>query len=310
MNETHLPILKDDPNITTVTIALNYLCNSRCRFCFIERELDMKLPDTSDEYLERVFRENRERKRYRRLILAGAEATLRADLPDIARRALEEGGFEVIRLQTNGRRLAKASYLAQLIDAGVQEYFVSVHAGTAELDAHLTRNPLSFREMRAGLENLVRSGARTISNTCVSRDNYEHLGELSDFLLEVGVPESHFWAFIEFGDIGQSDQHVPHAEAIPHVQAAARRLLAAGHEVVLSWFPECALGDVRDRLVDHRDDTLIHDEFSSRAKNHGGFSCPHQERCTHFGKTCIGLHERHVELCGDERELLTPFEGP
>ena len=52
MNETHLPILKDDPNITTVTIALNYLCNSRCRFCFIERELDMKLPDTSDEYLE------------------------------------------------------------------------------------------------------------------------------------------------------------------------------------------------------------------------------------------------------------------
>ena len=109
MNETHLPILKDDPNITTVTIALNYLCNSRCRFCFIERELDMKLPDTSDEYLERVFRENRERKRYRRLILAGAEATLRADLPDIARRALEEGGFEVIRLQTNGRRLAKAS---------------------------------------------------------------------------------------------------------------------------------------------------------------------------------------------------------
>ena len=48
MNETHLPILKDDPNITTVTIALNYLCNSRCRFCFIERELDMKLPDTSE----------------------------------------------------------------------------------------------------------------------------------------------------------------------------------------------------------------------------------------------------------------------
>src|SRR5262249_43053509 len=147
-------ILVGDPRIETVTIALNYLCNSRCRICFIEPEISMKLPDVSDDFVSRVFRENRARKRYKRLILAGAEATLSDRLPDVATRALAEGGFEHVRLQTNGRRLADRSYLASLVAAGIREFFVSIHAGTPELDAYLTRNPSSFREMLEGLANL------------------------------------------------------------------------------------------------------------------------------------------------------------
>jgi MoaA/NifB/PqqE/SkfB family radical SAM enzyme len=305
-----LPILKDDPSIDTVTIALNYLCNSRCRFCFIEPELGMKLPDTDDEFVARVFRENRQRARpYKRLILAGAEATLLPTLGRTATRALSEGGFEVVRLQTNGRRLADFDYLKSLIAAGISEFFVSVHAGGAELDRELTRNPSSFGEMRAGLRNLRRTDARVISNTCVSKDNYQALDELADFLLEEGVPESHFWAFIEFGDIGQGDQHVAHAEAVPRLLCAVKKLRDGERDVVLSWFPECMLGPFRPLLKDHRDDTLIHEAFSSRAQRHGGFSCPHQARCPSFLRTCIGLHERHVEMIGDEREHLTPFEA-
>jgi molybdenum cofactor biosynthesis enzyme MoaA len=291
-----LPILKQDPAIDTVTIALNYLCNSRCRFCFIEPEIEGKLPDTSDDFVTRVFRENRARRRYKRLILAGAEATLLSSLPEVASRALSEGGFEVVRLQTNGRRLADPAYLNRLIDAG-----------TPELDAHLTRNPLSFGEMRRGLENLANTTARTISNTCVSKSNYQALDDLARFLIEMGVPESHFWAFIEFGDIGQGAEHVAHELAVPHVLSAARKLEAAGRSVVFSWFPECLLGDLRSRLKDHRDDTLIHDDFSSRATRHGGFSCAHQSVCRSFSRSCIGIHERHVELIGDEASKLTPF---
>jgi molybdenum cofactor biosynthesis enzyme MoaA len=305
----HLDLLVGDPVIETVTIALNYLCNSRCRFCFIERELDLKLPDTPDDHIARVFAENARRKRYRRLILAGAEATLRDDLPEIANRAIREGGFEIVRLQTNGRTLADRSYLWKLAAAGISEYFVSVHAGSPELDAHLTRNRKSFGEMQRGLRNLRELGVRTISNTCVSRGNYEHLPELAELLIAEGVRESHFWAFIEFGDIGQGDQHVRHVDAIPKLREAVSRLRTAGREVVLSWFPECLLGEDRALLHDHRDDTLIHDEFSTRSKRHGGFSCPHASACTRFGKSCIGLHERYVELLGDEREALRPFTG-
>ncbi|MEZ4227488.1 MAG: radical SAM protein [Polyangiaceae bacterium] len=302
-----LPLLLEDPSIHTVTLALNYVCNSRCSFCFIEPELDMRLPDTSDEHVAAVFEENRRRQRYERLILAGAEATLRKDLPDIARRALAEGGFRVVRLQTNGRRLKDANYARQLVDAGISEFFVSVHAGRAELDRKLTRNPNSFAEMSAGLDNLRGLTVRLMSNTCVSASNVDDLDALATFLIDHGVPESHFWGFIEFGDIGQQAEHVAFARAVPATLAAARRLLAQGNQVVLSWFPRCMLEDLQHLLIDHRDDTLIHESFSSRAKAHGGFSCAHSASCARFQRGCMGLHERHVELIGDEAHLLRPL---
>lgn len=304
--ESVADLLKQDPAIETVTIALNYVCNSRCTFCFIERELDLHLPDAPDEFLDRVFAENHRKRRYKRLILAGAEATLRDDLPEVARRARERGGFEVIRLQTNGRRLADADYVGKLLAAGIGEYFVSVHAGTAELDAKLTRNVKSFAQMRDGIRNLRAAGATLISNTAVTRGNHDALDDLATFLIEEQVPESHFWAFIEFGDIGQRDQHVSHRDAIPRLLEAVTRLRANGRHVVLSWFPLCMLGRHADLLKDHRDNTLIHDEFSDRVRKSGGFSCPHEAACPAFGTRCIGLHERYVELMGDERDLLAP----
>jgi MoaA/NifB/PqqE/SkfB family radical SAM enzyme len=303
-------ILHQDTEIETVTLALNYVCNSRCRFCFIERELDLGLPNTSEAFIAQVFEENARRRIYRRLILAGAEATLRKDLPEIAHRALKHGGFDVVRLQTNGRRLADRGYLWSLLASGISELFVSVHAGTSELDAHLTRNPRGFVEMRQGLRNAREVGARVISNTAVSRSNHAHLPEVAEFLIAEGVPECHFWAFIEFGDIGQGQEHVSYATSMPYLREAVRRLVAADRRVVLSWFPECQLGPYRGLAKNHRDNTLIHDEFSQRVKRSITFSCVHQDTCPAFGTTCIGLHERYVATVGDERALLRPIQPP
>jgi MoaA/NifB/PqqE/SkfB family radical SAM enzyme len=237
--------------------------------------------------------------------LSGAEATLRADLPAIARRARSEGRFAHVRLQTNGRRLANRAYLDELIEAGIDEYFISVHAGTADLDAVLTRNPRSFFEMRNGLANCIAAGVRTISNTCVTSRNHGDLDALASFLIDEGVPESRFWAFIEFGDIGQAAEHVRFGEAVPNVLAAVERLREAERLVELQWFPKCLLGTHQHLLRNRRDDTLIHEEFTKRSHAHGAFSCPHQERCPAFGQSCLGLHERYVALFGDERQLLT-----
>ena len=133
MAELPLPPWPDDPEVTSLTLALNYRCNSACSFCFIERELGLGLRDTPDEVLDEVFARNRARgdRRYRRLILSGAEATLRKDLGAIVTRARSEGGFDIVRMQTNARRLGDRSYIRSLVDAGLTEYFVSVHAGEA-----------------------------------------------------------------------------------------------------------------------------------------------------------------------------------
>jgi cyclic pyranopterin phosphate synthase len=307
---TSLPLLVDDPAIDSVTVALNYRCNSRCRFCFIERELDMDLEDTETDFLDRVFRENRQRGGlYRRIIFSGAECTLREDLPAIAHRARTIGGFDHVQIQTNGRRLADRRFLMTLLAAGIDEYFVSVHAGTAELDAYLTRSPKSFGEMRQGIANLRQVGVRLMSNSVITASNHTRLSELADFLVAEEVPECHFWAFIEFGDIEQHGEHVRFSEAAPYLRGAVARLKTAGRKVGVSWFPECLLGDHRDAIDHHRATLLIHDAFSRRAADHNRFMCPHQDSCSRFGTSCFGLHERYVAVFGDEREALVPVGG-
>lgn len=296
--------LLEDPAIASVTIALNYRCQSACRFCFIEPEIGARLPDTDATTIDAIFAENRRTQRYGRLILAGAEATLREDLPELAWRARREGGFRHVRLQTNGRRLADRRLLLRLLAAGIDEWFVSVHGGTPEDDLAVTRSATSFPQLREGLRNLRALGATTLSNTVVSRSTLPGLTRTVDFLVEEGVPESHFWAFIEFGDVGQAEEHVPFAQAVPALRAAITRHPG---RVVLSWFPVCLLGDDAARQVNHRDDTRIHDAFVQRVQAHGRFDCPHAAACPALGAGCYGLHERHRAVIGDEADVLRPL---
>jgi MoaA/NifB/PqqE/SkfB family radical SAM enzyme len=301
-------LLHDDPEIDSVTVALNYRCQSRCRFCFIEPELDMKLPDTDRAFLDRVCDENvRRGGLYRRIIFSGAECTLRPDLAAIANYVKRRGKFEVVQIQTNGRKLADRRYLIELLAAGIDEYFVSVHGGTAEQDAYLTRSPKSFDEMRRGLRNLRELGVTFMSNSVVTESSYRKLPELADFLVAEGVPECHFWAFIEYGDIEQDGEHVRFTDAAPFLQQAVAKLREAGRRVGLSWFPECLLGKQAEVVDNHRATLLIHDEFSSRAAAHSGFTCPHQAECPRFGRSCVGLHERYVAVYGDHVDALHPL---
>ncbi len=302
--------LAADPQVSDLTLSLNYHCNSACRFCFIEPELGQRLTDTSLDYVEEVYAQNRRVRAFKRIIFSGAEATLRKDLPALVSAALERGGFEVARIQTNGRRLADPRLTRTLYDAGLTEYFVSIHAPTAELDAHMTRDPKSFDEMRRGLANIRAVGATLISNSCVTRDNYAVLPELARFLLGEGVRESQFWAFLEFGDIAQLDQHVRHTESTPPLVEAASILRAGGATVGLSWFPICMLGPHVDAVDNHRSFTLIHANFKNRMHENMRFECPHSDTCVEFGKACVGLHERYVAVFGDERDALKPFRGP
>ena len=60
----------------------------------------------------------------RRLILSGGEVTTFPHLEHSVEFAAALGCFETIQIQTNGRRLSDQGYLARLINAGVNEFFV------------------------------------------------------------------------------------------------------------------------------------------------------------------------------------------
>ncbi|MEC7987305.1 MAG: radical SAM protein [Myxococcota bacterium] len=300
-------LLVEDPNIRILTVALNYDCNSKCRFCFIEQEIAMKLAPVSSAFIKRVFKENRRRQLFDQIIFSGAECTLRKDLPDIAAAAIREGGFQSVKIQTNGRRLSNKRYLWKLLAAGISEFFVSVHAGTPETDLYLTRSAKSFTEMQQGLRNLKAVGAKRISNTVISEGSYPYLEETARFLIEEDVPECHFWSFIEFGDVSQGGEHADYSLVQPHLKAAISRLKQAGKKVQVSWYPVCLLEEHADVAWNHRSNTLIHHEFRTRAQESGRFSCPEQSNCAVFGKSCVGFHERYCSTVGIDRDVVRPF---
>jgi molybdenum cofactor biosynthesis enzyme MoaA len=290
----------------TLILPLNYRCNSRCRFCIIETEIEARFEDTGRAVFEEVFAMNAAERRFKRLTISGAESTLHPALEPLTRAAIERGGFEVVRVQTNARRLKDPAFARRLYEAGAREYFVSIHGHTPALDARITRSTMSFGEMQRGVANLLALGARVISNTVISADNATHLAGIARFLVEKGIRESQLWSFLQIGDAGQSDQLVSLEVSLAPLLEALEIFEAAGSEVAVKWAPRCLLGRFGDRLDNHQPQMLIRDEFQQRLSDNFGFSCPHARSCRWYGRGCDGLHQSYVAAFGDEADRLVP----
>ena len=300
------PPFGSHPGVSDITMALNYQCNSRCTFCFLEPELDMKLPTTDRDYLERVFAHNQASGSFERIIFSGAEATLRPDLAEIVAGARERGGFQHVRIQDQRAPAARQGAAPVPRRRGARRVLRLDPRADRRARCRPDPRPRSFDEMRAGIANILEAGARLISNTCVTSRNVDVLPDLARFLLGEGVPESQLWSFVEFGDIGQTDSHVPFSRSIPKVREAARILKDGGNRVSLSWWPACMLGEEVALLENHRAFTVIDSTFARRMHAAADFRCAFADSCAALRRP---LHRRPRALPGDVRRRAGPAEA-
>src|SRR5438046_923896 len=100
-----------------VEVTVHFKCNLKCVHCMIEGTMDWLRPE-SDKEFGRILARNAREHRWKGLTLTGSEVTLRADLPDLAR-AARKHGFDHVRIQTHGVRLADPDYCRELVDAGI-----------------------------------------------------------------------------------------------------------------------------------------------------------------------------------------------
>ena len=208
--------------------------------------MDWLRPET-DQQLDNVLATNARERRWKGLTLTGAEVTLRADLPDLARRA-RAAGFEHVRIQTHGNRLADPAYCRELIDAGIDEYFVSVTAADASSHDAITGVPGSFERTMRGLENLdAIPGVMILTNTVMTARSYRHL---PDVVRRLGylkrLAQMDFWTYWPMRETDDKNLDVSHVEALPFLREAITEARALGRQVEVKNFPECLLGDDRD----------------------------------------------------------------
>ncbi len=290
---------------TYLVVSVWFGCNNDCRLCMLAGLRDRLAPVGLERFETLVHRVAAER-RFRNLVLSGAEVTTCEDLDRYVRIAADTGAFEKIQIQTNGRRLADRTYLNRLVDSGVNEFFVSIQGMETSHDA-VTRVPGSFRETVAGLENLDALGVSAIPNTVLTTANLHDIPSLVAFLCGTGAREIHLWNYFPMGAGDPQGLIVGLSDAVESLAGAAEAAAPSGKPLVLKSFPECLPVSPPAVFDSWFPVTVLPDAFWLQFEQNRFGQCPHRPPCTN--RSCWGLSEASIRRFGEERERLTPFRA-
>ena len=288
-----------------VSMTMEFRCNLKCVHCMIEGTMDRLAPQTFEQF-RKLLEHNARTSEWDGLILTGSEITLHKDLPKWARMA-RENGFSHVRIQTHGMRLSSRSYCEDLLDAGVDEFFISICAGEAAVHDAITTVPGSFAKTLRGLEILDEfEGATTITNTVVTSESFRHLPGLVERLAPLRrLAQMEFWFYFPMSERDDKGLVASHIEARPPLLAAIARAQALGRGVEVKNFPECLLGEVRGALYNDQPKLFIDPAFWDEFMRNGFYQCVHREQCA--STQCLGLNSAYVSKFGNHAGELKPF---
>jgi MoaA/NifB/PqqE/SkfB family radical SAM enzyme len=288
-----------------VEVTMHFACNLRCTHCMIEATMDWLRPE-SDSRFGAILAENARSGRWRVLTLTGAEITLRRDLPALAR-AARGSGFAHVRIQTHGGRLADPAYARLLVEAGVDQYFVSVTAADAETHDRITDVPGSFDATLRGLEVLdAMPGVLLMTNTVITRRSFRQLEQVVQrlgHLRRLGRME--FWGYWLMRETDDKGLIAPHPDVLPHLRAAIAAARRLGRSVAVKNFPECLLGADGDALDNGQPELVIDSEFWPIFMRNGFHRCVHRAACG--SQRCLGLNTAYVAAHGWHADVLAPL---
>ncbi|SOH93858.1 Radical SAM superfamily protein [Monaibacterium marinum] len=288
-----------------VSLTMEFRCNLRCLHCMIEGTMD-RLAPTTDETFSRILADQTEHGRWEGLVLTGSEVTLRRDLPDLAKRA-RAAGFKHVRIQTHGMHLARTDYADRLIDAGVDEFFISVAGSDAESHDRIVQVKGAWDKMLRGMDHLDSyDHVKMISNSVVTQLSYPLLPAMVDALAHLKrLVQMEFWTYFPMAETDEKGLAARNTDILPPLRMAIARARELGRFVEVKNFPECLLGQQADALVNAQPLLVIDPEFWTEFDRNDFHQCPHREVCK--STECLGLSAAYVAKFGDERDLLRPL---
>ena len=163
-------------------LALTYGCNNACNHCYNDTER-LPMPSmTQTEWFEVIDR--LARLGVPHMIFTGGEATLHPELPALVAHANAAG--MICGLNSNGRRIAHAPYLAELVDAGLDHVQITLSSHVPELHDAINGTK-AFHQTVNGIRAAVASPLHTITNTTINARNQGDIEQTIDFLHDLGI---------------------------------------------------------------------------------------------------------------------------
>jgi len=285
-----------------LTVTVDFHCHSACRFCIVQEGMNY-FKGVPYELFQAAVEDNVRSQRYRRVTFTGGEVTLERKLFDYIELARASASFEHIRLQTNGRLLADASFARRLVDAGVDEFFVSLHGHDAATQDYISQRPGSFDEAIRGLQNLSELGVCVMTNTVLTTLNQPHLAAIVDAVRPFQPVRMEWWNYLPMEDYAdERDLLSPMDVLAPSLREAIARARDAGIESAVKYVPRCVLGEHGESQDNTQPDVVIVESFYDIYPK---FACIHEASCEH-SESCLGLHHPYINKFGWEEDLLVP----
>jgi MoaA/NifB/PqqE/SkfB family radical SAM enzyme len=274
----------------------------------IEGTMDWLEPEGM-ERLQEVCEYNDQHGGWKGIIFTGSEVTLRPDLPEWARLARRHG-FEHVRIQTHGMRLANPDYCRELVDAGIDEYFVSVTAADAATHDAITEIPGSFAKTVRGLDNLdAFEHVTSLTNTVVTKRSYRQLPRLVQRLGHLkNLARMDFWNFWPMKETDEKDLIASHLDVLPYLREAISLARALGRGIEVKNFPECLLAEDAGALDNNQPKLVIDPAFWPEFMRNGFNQCVYREQCG--AQRCLGLNTAYIEKFGWHEDVLVPLPMP
>ncbi len=270
-------------------IRVNFHCNQACSFCFVSTHL----PPAEEETVRAAIVEAARRKS--RVVLSGGEPTLNRRLLAYVRLA-KESGAPFISLQTNAVKLDDAALATSLVEAGVDETFVSLHGCTAATSDAITEAPGTFVRTIVGLDNLHATHVTININFVLCEANRR---ELVDFVRFAGTR----WprARLNFSFVAASTDLVPreraliprYSDILPALGEAVDEAKRLGVQMIgfesMCGLPLCLVPTSIERLAL----TEIPEGF-----DRGEFVKAEACRGCRYETRCFGIRRGYVDLYG------------
>jgi len=170
-------------NKSCYEILLNYNCNASCIFCS-QGSFDKSLNSTFVHIVREIYKARKNG--YKRLGLSGGEPTIRKDLIKIIKFA-KKAGFDFIRIQTNGIKLADFSFCKELVKAGLTFCKFSFTSDNPDIHDKLVGINGAWNKAITGLENLRSLKIRLGNNILINKLNYKNLNRIIKFFMDKGI---------------------------------------------------------------------------------------------------------------------------
>jgi MoaA/NifB/PqqE/SkfB family radical SAM enzyme len=286
-----------------MVVSIWWGCNNDCSLCMLSG-LKHELPPIGFEKYKQLIDSVVKEGKFENLILSGAEVTTFDELGKYVQFAASFGWFKKIQIQTNGRRLSDRSYLAHLIDCGVNEFFISVQ-GLEEVHDAITRRPGAYEETLAGIHHLEDLGVTFITNTVLTKENYHQIVPLMAMLGKTKAIELHLWNLFPMETSDSKNLVVSLNEFLELLPEITEVINSSDKVLILKAFPHCLRIGTPAVLDGRVPAAVLPDRFWQEFNECGFGTCVYRNNCR--AQDCWGLSRAYIQKYGDEKSLLSPI---